>query len=121
MRQAIPTFAAGARLRLRSILLPASIGLLMLTQGQVARGQNASPPPAAEKPPATSQWKTSPYHGVIGGDGTVIPCRCLFRGTAYRLGAKVCMTTHLGTVMTECDMQQNNTSWVPTDEACTIS
>lgn len=71
--------------------------------------------------PAEPAWKSSPFHGVIGGDGNVIPCRCLYRGMAYKLGEKVCMNTHLGTVLTECDLQQNNTSWVPTSEACTIS
>lgn len=88
--------------------------------GAVALAQSA---PSAEGPAPSSEpaWKSSPYHGVIGGDGRLIPCRCLFRGRAYQLGEKVCMQTHLGTVMTECDLQLNNTSWVPTNEACTTS
>ncbi|MEQ1611872.1 MAG: hypothetical protein ABL904_03895 [Hyphomicrobiaceae bacterium] len=85
-----------------------------------ARAQGA-PPPNSTTPATEPAWKSSPFHGVIGGDGTVIPCRCLFRGTAYRLGEKVCMQTHVGTVITECDLQQNNTSWVPTGEACVVS
>jgi hypothetical protein len=85
-----------------------------------AVGQGASKePPSGGAPQA--EWKTSPFHGVIGGDGNVIPCRCLYRGMAYKLGERVCMNTHLGTVMTECDLQQNNTSWIPTNEACTTS
>lgn len=31
------------------------------------------------------------------------------------------MSTHLGVVMTRCDLMLNNTSWVPTDTPCTIS
>jgi hypothetical protein len=85
------------------------------------RAQSSTPPPAASSPPAASQWQSSPFHGVIGGNGKVIPCRCLYRGTSYRLGEKVCMNTPSGMVVTECDMQQNNTSWVPTTEACTTS
>jgi hypothetical protein len=107
-RRSAATFAAG------SALVLAMLSLSVLAQ-------TATQPPSSSPPPATSQWQTSPYHGVIGGDGKVIPCRCLFRGTAYRLGEKVCMNTPQGTVMTECDLQQNNTSWVPTSEPCTIS
>ena len=81
--------------------------------------QDGKAPPAGVAP--QSEWRSSPFHGVIGGDGNVIPCRCLFRGTAYKLGERVCMNTHLGTVIAECDLQQNNTSWIPTTEACTTS
>lgn len=90
-----------------------------LTNTGSAVGQSVKDPPASAAPQA--EWKTSPFHGVIGGDGNVIPCRCLYRGNAYKLGERVCMATHLGTVMTECDLQQNNTSWMPTTEACTTS
>lgn len=31
------------------------------------------------------------------------------------------MQTHLGTVLTRCDLFVNNTSWIPTTDACTIS
>lgn len=81
----------------------------------------SAPNPGTSAPGAEPTWKSSPYHGVIGGDGKIIPCRCLYRGRTYQLGEKVCMQTYLGTVMTECDLQQNNTSWVPTVEACSIS
>ena len=81
--------------------------------------QDGKAPPAGVSP--QSEWRSSPFHGVVGGDGNVIPCRCLFRGTAYKLGERVCMNTHLGTVIAECDLQQNNTSWIPTAEACTTS
>jgi hypothetical protein len=66
-------------------------------------------------------WRTSPWHGVIDGAGRVIPCRCRFQGREYRLGEMVCMQTHAGTVLTRCDLFMNNTSWVPSSEACTIS
>ena len=83
-------------------------------------------PTLSETAPQSSErsvpdGKLSPYHGVIGGDGKVIPCRCLFRGTSYMLGDRVCMSTPQGTVMTECGFQQNNTSWLPTIEPCTTS
>lgn len=86
---------------------------------QSAGAQSA---PDADAPAqAEPGWKTSPYHGVIGGNGNVIPCRCLFQGAEYRVGEKVCMNTYKGTVMTMCDLQLNNTSWVPTAEPCTVS
>ncbi len=81
----------------------------------------AAPLPVFAADPPEPAWKTSPFHGVTGGDGNIIPCRCLYKGTAYRLGEKVCMTTHLGTVITECDLIQNNTSWIPSNEPCTTS
>ena len=75
------------------------------------------PWPSADQP----AYPTSPYHGMINGDGQVIPCRCRFQGHEFRVGEEVCMSTHLGVVMTRCDLMQNNTSWVPTARACTIS
>jgi hypothetical protein len=79
-------------------------------------------PAAAEEPgPRRPNWPSSEYHGKIDGNGNPIPCRCLFRGQSYKLGTTVCMNTHKGTVMAECDLVQNNTSWVPTNEPCTIS
>lgn len=80
--------------------------------------------PAAAEPPGAAPaqgWTTSPYHGVIGGNGEVIPCRCRFGGRLYMLGQEVCMETHVGTVMTRCDLVLNNTSWVPTSTPCRIS
>ena len=58
---------------------------------------------------------------VIDGWGRVVPCRCRFQGQTYRLGETVCMTTHLGTVLTRCELYLNNTSWMPSTQACTIS
>jgi hypothetical protein len=71
--------------------------------------------------PRRPNWPSSEYHGKIDGNGNPIPCRCLFRGQSHKLGTTVCMNTHKGTVIAECDLVQNNTSWVPTDEPCTIS
>lgn len=106
------------RLLLSKLLLVAAVVAgLALNASTLAQG--ATDPPAGAPPEAG--WKSSPFHGVIGGDGNVIPCRCLFRGTAYKLGERVCMNTHLGTVITECDLQLNNTSWIPTKEPCTTS
>lgn len=66
-------------------------------------------------------YLTSPYHGKRDGNGQIIPCRCRFKGRDYPLGEIVCMTTHIGTVLTRCDLVQNNTSWVPSSEPCEIS
>ncbi len=99
-----------------ALLTLAAMGLGPSVIAQTTSGPQAQGPAVPEP-----QWKTSPFHGVIGGNGNVIPCRCLFRGNAYKLGDKVCMNTHMGTVMAECDLQQNNTSWVPTAEVCTTS
>jgi hypothetical protein len=67
-------------------------------------------------------WRTSPYHGAINGaTGKPIPCICRFQGRDFRLGASVCMQTHVGIVITRCDLSQNNTSWIPTGEACVMS
>ena len=91
----------------------------------------AAPPPAVRAvegqgsdavtgvPPEV--WPTSPYHGVINGTGEVIPCRCRFRDSDYRLGATVCMNTHLGVQLARCDLFLNNTSWVPIGTPCTMS
>lgn len=74
---------------------------------------NGVPPPA---------WPTSPFHGVISGaTGEPIPCRCRYRDNDYRLGATVCMTTHLGVQLARCDLFLNNTSWVPLGVPCTTS
>jgi hypothetical protein len=76
---------------------------------------------AEDAAPRRPNWPSSEYHGKIDGNGNPIPCRCLYRGQSFQLGATVCMNTHKGTVMAECDLVQNNTSWVPTEESCTIS
>jgi hypothetical protein len=55
---------------------------------------------------------------VIDGSGRVIPCRCRFNGKAYQLGEIVCMRTHVGTVLTRCDIFGNNTSWMPSRQPC---
>jgi hypothetical protein len=111
--------------RLRLACMRAALAVVAACSGAVVWGASAiaqsATPPATAAPSAEPAWRSSPFHGVIGGDGRVIPCRCLYRGRAYQLGEKVCMQTYRGTVMTECDLQQNNTSWVPTDEVCTTS
>ena len=111
---------------LLTILVFAGIGLAASALARNASAQSSGAQSAGDSAPAApphaeAEWKSSPFHGVIDGDGNVIPCRCLYRGTAYRLGARVCMNTYRGTVVTECDLQQNNTSWIPTDEACSTS
>jgi hypothetical protein len=50
-----------------------------------------------------------------------IPCICLFQGRQFRLGDIVCMQTHIGTVLTRCELVLNNTSWTPSRQPCEIS
>ena len=73
---------------------------------------------AADTPP---NYPSSPYHGARDGDGRVIPCRCRARGLDFRLGDLVCMQTAVGTVLARCDLQENNTSWIPTATPCELS
>lgn len=102
--------------RMWSTLLAACSAFIACPPGEVhAQAADAAPTEQSE------QWRTSPFHGVIDGDGKLIQCKCLFRGHEFRLGERVCMNTHLGTVMAMCDLQLNNTSWVPTREVCTTS
>lgn len=75
------------------------------------------PWPSADQP----AYPVSPYHGMVDGNGRIIPCRCRFQGQEFAVGEEVCMSTHLGVLMTRCDLMQNNTSWVPTNTPCTIS
>ena len=101
-------------------LAAAVMGVLVigaLATPRASAEDRVSPWPSAERP----AWPTSPYHGVTDGNGLLIPCRCRFQDHEYRLGEEVCMSTHLGVVMTRCDLLQNNTSWVPTATPCTIS
>jgi hypothetical protein len=62
-----------------------------------------------------------PGQVIDGWTGLPIPCLCRFQGETYRLGDVVCMSTHLGVVMTRCELFMNNTSWMPTREPCTLS
>ena len=67
-------------------------------------------------------WRSSPFHGVPNAaTGNKIPCVCVYRGREYRLGESICMNTHVGTVVTRCDLSLNNTTWAPTEEPCTVS
>ena len=76
----------------------------------------------AETPAPGEAWRTSPFHGVPNAaTGKNIPCVCVYRGKEYRLGEAVCMNTHVGTVVTRCDLSLNNTTWAPTTEPCNIS
>jgi hypothetical protein len=81
-------------------------------------GPASSQAPAAADPP---NYLSSPYHGVLDGDGRIIPCRCRFDGRDFRLGEAVCMKTYVGTVLARCDLLLNNTSWVPTSTPCELS
>jgi hypothetical protein len=65
--------------------------------------------------------RITPGQVIDGWTGLPIPCRCRYQGQAYRLGEIVCMNTHVGTVLTRCELFMNNTSWVPSQEPCTIS
>jgi hypothetical protein len=82
----------------------------------------AAPAAQAETAAPGEAWRTSPFHGVTNeATGKKIPCVCRFRGEDYRLGASVCMSTHVGTVIVRCDLELNNTTWQPTDQPCVTS
>lgn len=82
---------------------------------QTATGSGPAREPRGLPPP---NWPHSPHHAVIDGWGRVIPCRCRFNGKLYQVGEIVCMSTHVGTVLTRCDIFENNTSWMPSREPC---
>lgn len=109
---------ATLKLRLACAVVPAAIALALLRPAAAVEPEDngtggRGPPPA---------WPSSPFHGVISGaTGEPIPCRCRFKGNAYRLGDTVCMATHLGVQLARCDLFLNNTSWVPTGVPCTMS
>ena len=86
--------------------------------GVAARAEQPAAPNAASE----EAWRTSPFHGAINGaTGQPIPCLCRFREKMFKLGERVCMQTPNGIVLARCDLMQNNTTWVPTTEHCTIS
>ena len=77
---------------------------------------------ASDLPTPGEAWRSSPFHGVPNAaTGRNIPCVCVYRGREYRLGESICMQTHVGTVITRCDLSLNNTTWAPTTEPCTVS
>jgi hypothetical protein len=75
--------------------------------------------PTAESEEA---WRTSPFHGVPNAaTGKPIPCVCRYREREFRVGEKACIAVPSGSYTARCDLAQNNTSWVPTGEPCTVS
>jgi hypothetical protein len=109
---------ASARIGLVSAVAAAAIALALASSSSAVDPSPDAPGIGGSVP----SWPASPFHGVISGaTGEVIPCRCRFRGNAYRLGDTVCMTTHLGVQLARCDLLLNNTSWVPIGVPCTIS
>ena len=107
----------------RKVLLSCALAIAVVAALPLCLQTASAEPPSShgQAAPPLENWRTSPYHGVIDGAGQVIPCRCRYRGQEFRLGEIVCMQTHMGTVMTRCDLFMNNTSWIPTTDACTIS
>jgi hypothetical protein len=98
-----------------SLLTVAVAAVLSVAAVLGAVSANADPAPG-------EAWKSSPHHGVTNGaTGRPIPCLCRFRDRDFRLGDAVCMQTHLGVMITKCDLQLNNTTWVPTHQPCTLS
>lgn len=99
------------------VVLPAAI--VIFSSGAGAQ-PSASDTRAADAPVGLppEKWKSSPHHAVIDGWGRTIPCRCRFNGKSYQLGEIVCMKTHVGTVLTRCDIFENNTSWMPSRQPC---
>jgi hypothetical protein len=106
---------AADRLRRTSPFLGPALLCMLIPSAGLAQGV---PPEGMPRP----NWPSSEFHGVPdGATGKPIPCRCLFKGEAFRLGSIVCMNTAVGTVLTICDLVQNTTSWVPSAQRCTTS
>ena len=107
---------------LRNLAVGASLALLAaVVLPPEGKAQQAAPDGGTTQAPEglpPANWPNSPYRGVIDGLGRVIPCRCRFNGKAYQLGEIVCMRTHVGTVLTRCDIFGNNTSWIPSRQFC---
>ena len=107
------------------------IALMALAATAPTAAAQTAAPEATERAPAgggaespaglpSPNFPTSPHRGVIDGwTGKPIPCRCRFDGKSYQLGEIVCMSTHVGTVLTRCDIYGNNTSWMPSRQPCT--
>lgn len=106
------------RRRVRLALCAAVCLLAMLMPIAAEADSGGAPVRPLDSEPS---YPSSPYHGQIDGDGNVIPCRCRFRGERVMLGAVVCMETHIGTVLTRCDLRDGNTAWVPSNSPCIMS
>lgn len=115
--------ATGRRRGRRTGRVLQTLAALALALGWPVASPLPAQPPSSTSGPAepAPAWPTSPWHGVIDGNGERIPCRCRFAGREWRLGDLVCMTTHVGTVLARCDLNLNNTSWVPTATPCELS
>ena len=104
----------------RRIRAAVIVAMLAASLPAARAAEEAAGGPLQEVPPAA--WPASPFHGVISGaTGEAIPCRCRFKGGAYRLGDTICMSTPLGVQLARCDLVLNNTSWVPIGVPCTMS
>lgn len=99
----------------RGALVGAAAMVLVVAQAVAEEPGKSAPKPG-------EAYKSSPYHRVPNAaTGQFIPCTCLFRGRSFRVGERVCMTTHKGTVITVCDLELNNSTWIPTEETCEVS
>jgi hypothetical protein len=106
-------------LLLVAVAIAASALVLLPVDG---RAESPAVTLPATTPAPGEAWRTSPFHrATSGATGLPIPCRCRFQEREYRLGEAVCMTTHVGTVIARCDLNQNITTWVPTTDACVVS
>jgi hypothetical protein len=75
---------------------------------------------AAPIPPGASPYLPD-GRTLSGSTGAPIPCECLFKGRTYKVGERICMSTHVGTVITRCELAINVTTWQPSSELCTVS
>jgi hypothetical protein len=107
-------FCHGVALRQRrrsGLAIGIAIGFVLATLSARAEPGQTIPP----------DLRITPGQVIDGWTGLPIPCRCRYQGQTYRLGDTVCMNTHLGTVLTRCELFMNNTSWMPSREPCAIS
>ena len=121
-REEIVHIRAAASAGIRYVMVVSLVLAAIMSHGLAlrAQGSGGTAPNAAPQGLPPPNYPTSPHRGVIDGwTGKPIPCRCRFEGKQLELGTIVCMSTHVGTVLTRCDIVGNNTSWIPSREPCT--
>jgi hypothetical protein len=104
---------------LRGLLLGAAVSICAYAGGsaQAQSPSDATGAPSLSANPLGRVAGDPPHQGPYPD----IPCICLFQGRQFHLGDIVCMQTHLGTVLTRCELVLNNTSWMPSQQPCEIS
>ncbi len=65
-----------------------------------------------------AQTEHSPRPVAQAGQSTLPPCTCRAEGREFDMGASICLQTPEGRRIATCEMDQNVTSWRPTERRC---